>query len=85
MKAVECKNCGSNEMSYKEGYMVCAYCGTKHQVTGEDVTQHAFGVAMSDDVMDLLRKCAQEPYNARRYANLILDIDPFNKEALKYL
>jgi len=85
MKAIYCKSCGAGELLLRDGYRVCAYCGTKHQLTGEDVTPHALGVAMSDDVLRLLQKCREEPYNARRYANLILDIDPNNAEALKYL
>ena len=40
---------------------------------------------LDDDVAKLLRKCRENPARARKYANLILDIDPDNPEALKYL
>lgn len=42
-------------------------------------------IALEDDIQRLLEKCKQEPWKARRYANLILDIDPGNKEAIQYL
>ena len=42
-------------------------------------------VSLEDDVQQLLQKCKMNPANARRYANLILEIDPNNKEAMKYL
>ena len=40
---------------------------------------------MDDDVERLLQKCRTDRRNARKYANLVLDIDPTNQEALKYL
>ena len=42
-------------------------------------------IALDDDVARLLEKCRTDPRNARKYANLVLDIDPHNREALKYL
>ena len=30
-------------------------------------------------------KCKEDPVNAKKYANLVLDIDPHNVEALKYV
>jgi DNA-directed RNA polymerase subunit RPC12/RpoP len=42
-------------------------------------------IALDNDVTRLLEKCRTEPWNARKYANLVLDIDPHNREALKYL
>ena len=46
---------------------------------------HGIRVYGEDDVAELLRKCRENPARARKYANLILDIDPDNPEALKYL
>jgi len=43
------------------------------------------GVSLDSDVERLLLKCHEDPRRAARYANLILDIDPTNEEALKYL
>ena len=45
----------------------------------------ASGIALDDDLVRLLAKCKADPKNARKYANLILDIDPDNEEALNYL
>jgi hypothetical protein len=33
----------------------------------------------------LLRKCQDDPLQAKRYASLVLDIDPSNKEAARYI
>ena len=43
------------------------------------------GVSISEDIKRLLAKCRTDRKNARKYANLILDIDPNNKDALQYL
>ena len=40
---------------------------------------------VDSDIQMLLEKCKQDPANRRRYANLILDIDPTNREAAAYL
>ena len=99
MKELRCKACGSNDLRLQNGYWVCMYCGTRyiaecennHNVhptgTRIETQNHASsdGVALSDDVRILLEKCEQEPERASKFANLILDIDPTNKEALKYL
>lgn len=42
-------------------------------------------IALDDDVVRLLAKCEAEPARARKYANLVLDIDPSNTQALKEL
>jgi hypothetical protein len=41
--------------------------------------------SLTDDTKMLLQKCRDDPANARRYASLVLDIDPSNEEALHYL
>jgi hypothetical protein len=41
--------------------------------------------SLTDDIKMLLQKCRDDPANARRYASLVLDIDPSNEEALHYL
>ena len=69
---------------------VCEYCGTTMTITKNEQAMlsgntTASGISLSDDVERLLRKCKAEPKNARKYANLILDIDADNAEALKYL
>ena len=85
MKVIVCKQCGASGLQKKSGYMICPYCGTTYQITEEDLPVRSSTIAINDDVKRLLEKCRKDPRNARRYANLILDIDPSNKEALRYL
>jgi len=51
----------------------------------EDLAMKESTIAINDDISMLLSKCRDDPDNARRYASLILDIDPGNSEALRYL
>lgn len=100
MEALICKNCGANALTRKNDYMVCPYCDSRFAITREERSSGLFGgshhtklshsdvnssIALDDDVARLLQKCQFEPRNARKYANLILDIDPDNEEALKYI
>lgn len=81
MKRVICPNCGADDFVMKNGYKVCSYCDAKFVVE----TKKTVAVTLEDDVQELLQKCKINPANARRYANLILEIDPDNEEAMKYL
>jgi transcription elongation factor Elf1 len=82
MKLLECARCGSKELLEKEGYVVCVYCGSRFQ--SED-SNHPTVIDVYSDIQLLLRKCIEDPENRRRYAGLILDIDPSNSEVMKYL
>ena len=79
MKLIMCQQCGSNDLQEKDGKIICGYCGSKFKKQPSSI------IALNDDVQRLLDKCEKEPKNAKKYANLILDIDPTNKEALKYI
>lgn len=79
MKQIICESCGASDFLEKAGYRICQYCGTQYHINSKSL------ISLNDDIENLLQKCKREPRNARRYANLILDIDPTNKEALKYL
>jgi len=85
MRKIDCSRCGSNEFDEKSGYRICLYCGTRYQLTSEDLTLRNSSIDLDSDIERLLQKCRNEPQNAKRYANLILDIEPSNKEAKKYL
>ena len=85
MKIVYCERCGANEWTTQNGFRTCKYCGSKYQLTSDDVVVKESNIGVNSDVERLLKKCRLEPQNARKYANLILDIDPNNTEALKYL
>lgn len=85
MKIVECGKCGSNELFHDSGYMVCAFCRVKFIPRADDRIEIGSAISLDDDVRILLNKCLSDPDNSKRYANLVLDIDPTNAEALKYI
>lgn len=99
MEALVCKHCGANTLIKKMDHWLCPYCESRFTFTPEEhrvmaqSSHHATlshsgvnsSIDLNDDVARLLEKCKAEPRNAKRYANLILDIDPDNEEALKYL
>ena len=85
LKAIICEKCGSNNWAEIPGYRKCKFCGTIYQLTAEDAALKQSTINIQGDVQALLEKCKSDPYNARKYANLILDIDPNNQQALYYL
>lgn len=85
MKELLCSRCGAGDWDYSNGYRTCKYCGTLFRLTEEDIIQRESHIELNSDVERLLQKCRLEPRNAKKYANLVLDIDPTNREALKYL
>lgn len=84
MDHIVCKKCGSSEFVDKDNFRICVYCRTKYDKPTTPKKTNAT-IALSDDVQALLDKCEKDPANARRYANLILDIDPINAEAKRIL
>lgn len=85
MKILKCSNCGASSLYESDGYMICEYCDTKFAVESSDFPQQSIGISLNNDIDILIQKCRTDPINARKYANLILDIDPTNQEALKYI
>ena len=85
MKLMFCPNCGASSFDKKDGFMICRFCDSSFKMTLDDLEVKTSQISLGSDVEDLLKKCRTDPRNARKYANLILDIDPYNKEALKYL
>ena len=85
MRAIECGRCGSPELSESDGYFVCIYCRSKFVVERPSSAPKETTIEMQSDVEVLLKKCVDDPLNRRRYASLVLDIDPTNPEASKYL
>jgi uncharacterized Zn finger protein (UPF0148 family) len=81
MKSLVCEKCGSTSFKEENGYLVCAYCGVKYFNEKKADSK----IDINDDVKELLLKCEKYPLKAKRFAKLILDIDPNNKEALRYL
>lgn len=85
MRLVECGKCRSNELLEEGGLIVCAYCRMKFFPGESDLSNQSSAISVFDDIRELLEKCKNDPHNSKRYANLILDLDPTNSEALRYL
>ena len=80
-----CPNCGANEFIYEEDYRICRYCNSKLKVIKEKKNETASSISLQSDIDILLQKCKDEPWNSKKYAGLILDIDPTNHEARRFL
>ncbi len=85
MRLLKCKQCGSGEFYRADGFMVCKFCNAHYAIEKGDLGVKESTIELNSDIEELLKKCRKDPKNARRYANLILDIDPDNGEAPKYL
>ena len=85
MKLVSCTRCGSKELSEQGGYVVCAYCRSRFVPQADDLPQKETVIGVLADIQRLLQKCQDDPANSRRYAGLVLDLDPTNQAALRYL
>ena len=85
MKLVDCTRCGSKELVEKDGFIVCVYCQAKYLPQVGDVPPKQTIIGIESDIQALLHKCREDKVNRRRFANLILDIDPTNQEAKQYL
>lgn len=81
-----CPNCGANEFIVEDGYRTCKYCNSKFEIKNIGNSQYKeSSISVKTDIELLLKKCENEPWNSRKYANLILDIDPTNQKAKQYL
>lgn len=85
MKLVVCTRCGSRDLSEEGDYVVCAYCRSRFVPQARDRLPKETVIGIVSDVELLLQKCQDDPANRRRYAGLVLDIDPTNQTARKYL
>jgi DNA-directed RNA polymerase subunit RPC12/RpoP len=85
MKIIECTNCGSSELTEVDGYVICDYCQSRFVQSYEDIPAKKTVIGVQSDVAMLLQKCETDPANRFRYASLVLDIDPTNQQAMRYL
>ena len=85
MKAIVCTHCGGDEFIVKDGFRVCRYCKSRFIPSEDEIPPKNSTISLNEDVQRLLRKIEADPFHARRYATLILEIDPNNKEAKKIL
>ena len=79
-----CSHCGSHEFVERGGVLVCLFCRATYE-KGTRSGEADSSIGVKDDVERLLEKCRTDESRAPRYASLVLDIDPHNKEALLYL
>lgn len=85
MKLVDCERCGSRELIEDGDHLVCIYCQSKYLPAPAEPPMISSIVGVGSDIDALLQKCRNEPENRRRYASLVLDLDPSNEEAQAYL
>ena len=85
MKLVQCSRCGSKELHEEGGLIVCDYCQSQFVPQADETRPADTVVGVHSDIENLLEKCRTDPANRRRYASLILDLDPTNTEAVNYL
>ena len=85
MKSIRCENCSAQDLVEENGVVTCTYCRSRFIVQASDLSPSKAVIEISADVAALLQKCQHDPVNRRRYANLILDLDPTNVDALAYL
>ena len=85
MQKIVCSCCGAHEFERKTGFLVCSYCGTLFHPDAVEMGDGESIIGVNQDIERLLQKCRSDAKNAKKYANLVLDIDPSNIEALKYL
>jgi hypothetical protein len=85
MKLVSCTRCGSKELFEESGYVVCDYCRSRFVPQSGDLPNKESVIGVYSDVQLLLQKCRDDPANRRRYAALILDLDPTNQAVQMYL
>lgn len=85
MKPIVCENCGGDEFVERDGYRLCLYCKSRFRLSKEDMISKGADIDLNEDVHKLLQKCRTDPIRAHKYATLILEIDPRNKEARSIL
>jgi hypothetical protein len=81
---LECKNCGSRQLLKTVKDLICTHCESIFSVVEEKSPAVNFNSSIQSDIQNLLLKCREDPENLRKYANLILDIDPTNKDVHKF-
>lgn len=85
MRIIECTRCGSSELTQRDGYAQCIYCQSTFVLEADDRPAVASTIGVASDIDRLLERCRSDPQNRRRYAGLVLDLDPTNAEALRFL
>jgi hypothetical protein len=85
MRIIECTKCGSSELAQNEGFVQCVYCQSRFVLEAAELLSPSSTIGVVSDIERLLERCRTDPANRRRYASLVLDIDPTNAEAIQFL
>ena len=85
MKVLKCTNCGSLELTDHGTYSICDFCRSRFAFTAEGASWKLPAIGVASDIDALLKKCQEDPVNRRRYASLVLDLDPTNRQAKQFL
>lgn len=85
MRQLQCPQCGSRDLVDAGNYTECLYCRTSFIPAAGDRPPPSSSIALDADIAALLQKCIDDPANRRRYASLILDLDPTNQQVRHYL
>ncbi len=80
-----CENCGAKEYTLEKNNLICSYCHTRYKIQKGDPFSFGAKIDLVDDINMLVSKCIKEPHNAKRYANIILEMDPYNQFARRYI
>ena len=85
MKRFECSACGATDLYEEDGYVICRYCRSKFKKSIENGFGKESSIELDIDVKRLIEKIEKEPQNAKKYAQLILTIDPHNEYAARVM
>jgi hypothetical protein len=80
-----CNKCGSNSLMRESAYATCEYCRTKFLLGADEAPLSGSEICLNSDIQDLLSKAREEPAREVYFANLVLDIDHGNEQALAIL
>lgn len=85
LSSVSCTRCGSNEMTEIDGFMQCSYCQSRFEISPRKGVAPDTSIGLASDIEVLLRKCEDDPANRQRYVQMILNIDPLNREVQRFV
>ena len=85
MKRFECSACGATDLYEEDDYVICRYCGSKFKKSIENGFGMESSIELDSDVKRLIEKIEKEPQSTKKYAQLILTIDPHNEYAARVL
>ena len=90
MQSIECSSCKSRDFEEQDGRLACVYCRTvfisrKNTKGSRSSENSSSSIEINEDIIRLLEKAKAEPWKAKNYAELILEINPNHEQAQKML